>query len=293
MRCRCFPAWGADEMTAQPLSPQQQEALEAMLGDVAPRDDGLSAERAAELAARAQAPLRCVERFALSLGIIPKRYSRSIGTAGIDGQMRLLDARVLVVGLGGLGGHAAEQLARSGVGLIGGCDHDVFEENNLNRQAFCTVGSLGRSKSRVAAGRLAEVNPAVEFEAFPCRFQEIPDEVFAGFELVLDCLDSNPARLELENRCERAGRPLIHAAIGGWYGQVAIVWPGSRLLSRICGRGAKGIEGELGNPAFTPTVAAGLMVALGIRVLLGKVQAGQTCLQFFDLLNDEWEKLEL
>lgn len=280
-------------MGARSLSPRQQEWLAARLTEPALRREGLSARRAAELAAEAEAPLGLVERFALSMGIVPRRYSRSIGTAGVEGQMRLLDARVLVVGLGGLGGHAAEQLARSGVGHIGGCDGDVFEENNLNRQLFCIPGSLGQPKTQAAARRLAEVNPAVEFEEFPCRFQDIPDEAFDGFDLVLDCLDSIPARLELESRCERAGRPLVHAAIGGWYGQVAIVWPGSRLLSRICGRGAKGIEGELGNPAFTPAVAASLMVARAIRLLLGKIQPGQSCLQFFDLLDDEWERLEL
>ncbi|HOD80915.1 MAG: Molybdopterin-synthase adenylyltransferase [Planctomycetes bacterium ADurb.Bin126] len=280
-------------MVKLPLSAEQQTALRARLGEPALRRDGLSSEQARRMAAETGAPLRGVEWFALSMGVVPHRYSRSIGTVGAEGQMKLLESRVLVVGLGGLGGHVAEMLARSGVGRVAGCDADVVEENNLNRQTFSTLASLGEPKTQAARRRLAEVNPAVEFEGFTCGFQDIPEEVLSACDLLFDCLDSVPARLELETRCASVGRPLIHGAIGGWYGQVGVVWPGSNLLSRICGQGGRGIERELGNPSFTPAVAAGLMVSRGIRVLLGLVQPGRASLQVFDLLNDEWETLEL
>jgi len=280
-------------MEQLPLSADQQALLRTRLGESALRRDGLSSEQARRLAAETGAPLRGVEWLALSMGVVPHRYSRSIGTVGAEGQMKLLESSVLVVGLGGLGGHVAEMLARSGVGRIAGCDADVVEENNLNRQTFSTLASLGEPKTQAARRRLAEVNPAVEFEDFTCGFQEIPDQVLCACDLLFDCLDSVPARLELEARCASAGRPLIHGAIGGWYGQVGVVWPGSGLLSRIGGQGGRGIERELGNPSFTPAVAAGLMVARGIRVLLGLVQPGRASLQVFDLLDDEWETLEL
>ena len=257
------------------------------------RLEGLSARRAAEISSQTGVSLRQVEHYALSVGAVPRRYSRNIGTFDFDGQMKLLESQVLVVGLGGLGGHVAEGLARAGVGRIVAADPDVFEEDNLNRQLLSSMEALGQPKADWARRRLAEVNPAVEFVGFAGRFQDLADEIFADARVVFDCLDTVPARLELEARCSAVGVPLVHGAIGGWFGQVGIVWPGSGLLTRICRRQSRGIEGQLGNPPFTPAVAAGLMVARGIRVLLNKVKPGQACLQFFDLLDDEWEDIKL
>jgi molybdopterin/thiamine biosynthesis adenylyltransferase len=111
-------------------------------------------------------------------------------------------------------------------------------------------------------------------------------------DLIFDCLDAIPSRLNLQEVGERLNIPIIHGAIGGWYGQVAIVWPGSKLLSNVYGTRQEGIEKTLGNPPFTPPFIASLMVSEGIKVLLGKKERENT-LFFADLLNNQWHRVSL
>ena len=118
------------------------------------------------------------------------------------------------------------------------------------------------------------------------------DEAYEGVDLIFDCLDSIPSRLYLQRVGERFNIPLIHGAIGGWYGQVAIVWPGSKLLSNIYGTRREGIERVLGNPPFTPAFIATLMVSEGIKLLLGRKEKENTVL-FADLLNNQWQYVTL
>jgi len=245
------------------------------------------------LAEQAGVPLLAVERFALSLGVVPRRYERNIGTLGVEGQRRLLGCSAAVVGLGGLGGHVVELLARLGVGRVAGLDGDTFDDGNLNRQLLATAENLGDSKAAAAAARVARVNPAVAFEAHAVPFEQAPPDVLAGRDAVFDCLDTIPARRELARRCAAAGVALVHGAIAGWCGQVAVVPPGSGLLERLfSGSGAGGLEQRLGCLPFTAAAAAGIMVAAAVPVLLGRPAAGRSVC-FFDLQSGEWETVEL
>lgn len=234
--------------------------------------------------------IRAIEYFALEKGIVPRRYARSVGTFTLDGQKKLLQSRVMVVGLGGLGGYVLEELVRAGVGEIVGVDGDVFDETNLNRQLLAGERNLGGRKGEEAVKRAAEINGAVKVTGFTARVEHLPAAAWDGVELVFDCLDSIQARLFLEEKAESLGVPVIHGAIGGWYGQVGIVWPGSRLLTKIYREKKSGIEQALGNPPFTPAVAASYMVALGIKYLLGQSEK-ENALYFFDLENMEFEKI--
>jgi molybdopterin/thiamine biosynthesis adenylyltransferase len=111
-------------------------------------------------------------------------------------------------------------------------------------------------------------------------------------DLIFDCLDTISSRLHLQEMGERYSIPLVHGAIGGWFGQVAVVWPGSKLLSNIYGTKREGIEKTLGNPPFTPALIATLMVSEGIKLLLGKKIRENTVL-FADLLNNQWQNIIL
>ena len=270
----------------------QRDRLRARFAEDAGITDRLSGEQAARIAAETGLPLRAVERFALGEGIIPERYDRNIGTLGADGQRRLLESCVIVVGLGGLGGHVVEVLARLGVGRIVGVDPDTFVESNLNRQLLCDMDSLGKLKTEQGALRVARVNPAVEFVPCPTTFDRVDDGVVAGCDIVFDCLDGIEARLELVTRCEAAGRMLVHGAIAGWSGQVGLVPPGSGLLEQLYAGQKRGIEKRLGNLPFTAAVAASLMVAAAVPVLLGRPPSLRG-LQLFDLLNGEWQTVAL
>lgn len=261
----------------------------------------LSGEQATGIAEAAHVPLRTVEQFALAEGIIPERYDRNIGTLGADGQRRLLASCALVVGLGGLGGYVVEILARLGVGRIVAADPDTFAENNLNRQLLCDVENLGSLKVEQAALRVGRVNPAVEFIAYATTFDHLDNELIAGCDIVFDCLDSIEARRQLaahllvlsSPKGGSAGKVLVHGAIAGWSGQVGVFAPGSDLMEKIYAGPKRGIETRLGNLPFTAAVAANLMVAAAVPVLLGRAVPSPPRLQLFDLLEGDWQTVEL
>ena len=237
-------------------------------------------------------PKRIAESLACGLKLFPKRYKLNAGTLGTEGQKHLLLSKVMVAGLGGLGGHVVEQLVRCGVGVLLGVDADLFEETNLNRQLYSDLNTIGVSKTEATQRRVAAINDAVEFHPVALRLEDLEDEAYDGVDLIFDCLDSIPTRLHLQEVGERLNIPLIHGAIGGWYGQVAIVWPGSKLLSNVYGTRQEGIEKTLGNPPFTPAFIATLMVSEGIKLLLGKNERENTVL-FADLLNNQWHWVSL
>ena len=240
------------------------------------------------LATRTGFPKRRAEAVACSLGHVPLRYRYNEGTLGCGGQQRLLEATVMVVGLGGLGGYVLEQLARCGTGTIVAVDPDRFEATNLNRQLLADRTSIRLSKVEAARRRAAVVNDAVELLGHESPVENLPDAAYSGVELIFDCLDQVPSRLHLEAAGTRLNIPILHGAIGGWYGQVALVAPGSGLLAALYGTRETGIEKTLGNPPFTPALIASLMVSQGIKVLLGKM-GEERGIFFLDLLANTWE----
>ncbi len=250
-------------------------------------------EKAIEILVAEQGiPKRIAESLACNSGIFPKRYEMNAGTLGNEGQTQLLRSKVMIVGLGGLGGHVVEQLVRGGIGIVIGVDADSFDETNLNRQLYADLNSIGRRKTEAAESRVNLINDAVEFSSHTCEVEDLDYKAYEGVDLIFDCLDSVPSKLHLQDMGERFAIPVIHGAIGGWYGQVAVVWPGSQLLTNIYGPRQHGIEKELGNPPFTPAFISTLMVTEGIKVLLGKKHEVNEIL-FVDLLNNKWEHVAL
>ena len=244
------------------------------------------------LVTRTDLTQRRAEALACSLGHIPARYRYNEGTLGCVGQQRLLETTVMIVGLGGLGGYVLEQLARCGLGKVVAVDPDRFEVANLNRQLLADDTSIGLPKMATARKRVAVVNRGVELIGHEMKVESLPDAAYEGVELIFDCLDQVPSRLHLQEAGTRLNIPIVHGAIGGWYGQVALVAPASGMLTALYGTRDAGIEKKLGNPPFTPAVIASLMVSEGVKVLLGKpVREGGVF--FVDLLTDTWEFVPL
>lgn len=212
-----------------------------------------------------------------------ERYERNLGTLGLDGQRTLFSSRIVIVGLGGLGGYVLEQMTRAGVGHITGIDPDVFEPSNLNRQLLSDVDSMGVSKVERAKQRIQQVRPETVFLGIKKHHIEAHKEVWAEADLVFDCLDSIADRLSLAEMCFHAGCTLIHGAIAGWYGQVAVVRPGSHLMTRLYPDTGPGLEKELGTPPFTAALCASLMVAEGVKTICGDHQKEQDRVTYFDL----------
>lgn len=229
----------------------------------------------AQLSAMARFNVSCaeVEDMALVSGLLPARYQRNRQTIPTAQQLTLFRSRVAVIGCGGLGGYVLEELARLGMGTIIAIDPDVFEEHNLNRQLLATPATLGQAKVAAAAARIAEINPAVTLVPHHAAYCPANgDELLRGADVVVDALDSIQVRLALAVTCAGLGIPLVHGAIGGWYGQVATQFPGEDTLQQIyrLWENGGGVEKQLGNPAFTPAVVASIQVAEAAKILLGQ-----------------------
>ncbi len=153
------------------------------------------------------------------------RYSRHLllDEIGIEGQQRLLDARALVVGAGGLGSPVALYLASAGVGRITLVDHDTVSLTNLQRQIAHDMGSLDRLKVESAAARMAALNPAVQVRALSAKADAtLLDGEVPGADVVIDCTDNFATRHLVNAACVRHGKPLVSGAAIGFDGQISV-----------------------------------------------------------------------
>lgn len=158
-----------------------------------------------------------------------ERYDRQIRIAGlgVEGQLKLKDSRVLVAGVGGLGGVATTYLAAAGVGFIRIVDNGVLELNNLNRQIPYSEKDLGRLKVEAAAERLVSLNSDIVVEAIPQKITtENIDWLLKEIDLVVDGLDNFEARFIVNDRCVEIGIPFIHGAVYSLEGRLMTIIPG-------------------------------------------------------------------
>jgi len=153
------------------------------------------------------------------------RYSRHIllPEIGIEGQEKLLAARALVIGAGGLGSPIALYLASAGVGSITLCDNEVVDLTNLQRQIVHRTASVGRKKVESARATLAAINPEVEVVALAERVDERRiAELAARHDVVIDGSDNFATRHAVNRVCVRLGKPLVSGAAVRFDGQVAV-----------------------------------------------------------------------
>ena len=212
-----------------------------------------------------------IEIAALEAGVIPLRYQRNIGTVCIDGQLRLLRSCVGVCGLGGLGGYVMEFLARFGIGRLILADGDVFEENNLNRQALSTEACLGSPKAERAAERVSAINSSLNVITHRSFLTgaDIP-EIYGEADVVVDALDTVSHRLVLEQGCALLGIPMVHGAIAGNSGQVMTIFPGDPGCKAIYVTGEdRGVEIHEGNPPTTPALVASIQAQEVVKIICG------------------------
>ena len=224
-----------------------------------------------------------------------ERYLRNHDALSLDEQEKLASKRVLIVGCGGLGGVVIECLARIGVGHMRVVDGDVFDESNLNRQLLSSRMNLGRPKTLAAQQRVMAVNPLVEVEAVQAELtSDNAPELLGNYDIAVDCLDDIPSRLLLQQAAKEAGIPLVHAAIAGWRGQVAVVQPGEDLLSLLYNnsRQEQGEEISTGTLSFTAAALGALQASEVVKLLLGR-QGLQGELLILDLLNASSNRLRL
>ncbi|MGC2242634.1 MAG: molybdopterin-synthase adenylyltransferase MoeB, partial [Candidatus Aquilonibacter sp.] len=154
-----------------------------------------------------------------------RRYSRHllIPEVGLAGQERLAAARVLVVGAGGLGSPVLQYLSAAGVGRVGIVDDDVVDITNLQRQTIFATSDVGKRKATVAAEHVHAINPSIEIDAIPRRFDASnARELVRLYDIVVDCTDRFSTRYLINDACVLEGKPDVYASIFRFDGQVSI-----------------------------------------------------------------------
>jgi molybdopterin/thiamine biosynthesis adenylyltransferase len=228
------------------------------------------------------------------------RYSRQIllPEIGTEGQQRLLDARVLIIGLGGLGSPVAMYLAAAGVGHLVLSDDDKVELSNLARQIAHTTADIGQPKVSSAGQTLQALNPEVRITEIAGRLtgDRLENEVAAA-DVVVDCSDNFETRFLLNAACVHQDRPMVYGAAVRMEGQVS-VFHGSRPDSpcyRCLYSEAGGVEETCSeNGVLAPVVGViGSLQAMETLKLLTGLPTLTGRLQVWDGLRGEWRVLKL
>lgn len=206
------------------------------------------------------------------------RYSRQVQLpeVGPEGQRKLLQARVLIVGAGGLGSPAAYYLAAAGVGTLGLVDFDVVDESNLHRQILYRTSDIGQPKVEVARRELSKLNPDVEVVPFPERLtSENAERIVRDFDIVLDGADNFAARYLVNDSCVLLNKLNVHGSIHQFEGQVSVFCrkPGPCyrcLFPEPPPVGWVPSCAEAGVMGFLPGIVGTLQAAEAVKLVLGQ-----------------------
>ncbi len=198
------------------------------------------------------------------------RYIRNMNCFGehVEAQKKLWNSHVLVAGCGGLGGYVIEGLARAGIGSFTICDHDRFEESNLNRQLYSLPSNLGEFKSLEAKKRILEINQDIKVVAHCEKFKA---EYLENIDVVLDCLGGAENRLNLQECAHQLNIPVISAGISGWSALVSSAYPKEKgladFMQKTVDNKKEPSENIEGSPVFSVMFAASLQIAEALQLL--------------------------
>ncbi len=208
-----------------------------------------------------------------------KRYSRHllVPEVGEQGQFKLLDSRVLLIGAGGLGSPAAYYLAAAGVGTMGIIDADVVDESNLQRQILHNTKRIGQYKAESARETIEALNPDVKVVTYIERLDETNVErILADYDVVVDGTDNFPTRYLLNDAAIRTNTPVVHGSVFRFEGQLTIFKPHEGPCYRC-------LYPEPPPPSLAPSCAeAGVLGVL--PGIIGLLQATET----IKLLPGDW-----
>lgn len=225
------------------------------------------------------------------------RYSRQVmlEEIGYQGQLKLKQAKVCIVGMGGLGNPIATRLAAMGAGTLRIIDRDVIELSNLHRQTMYDDGDVGRVKVEAAAEKLRKLNPSCTIEPLAISINDNTAlEAADGCDVVIDALDSVNARYSLNKACARLGVPFVTGAAVGVSGQAFTVMPGKSACYYCVFPGLEedsmptcSLEGV--HPSIL-SVVGGIEVAEAVRIVTGRGPALSDSILHIDIDSLEFTR---
>jgi sulfur-carrier protein adenylyltransferase/sulfurtransferase len=229
------------------------------------------------------------------------RYSRHLimPEVGMDGQLKLKQAKVLAIGAGGLGSPLALYLAAAGVGKLGIVDFDVVDFTNLQRQVIHSTASVGKSKLESARETIRGINPNVEVAPYETRLSSANAlEIFKDYDVIVDGTDNFPTRYLVNDACVLLGKPNVYGSIFRFEGQASVFYAKEGPCYRC-------LYPEPPPPGLVPSCAEGGVLGVlpgiigciqaleAIKLIIGKGQPLIGRLLLFDALNMKFRELKL
>lgn len=230
-----------------------------------------------------------------------ERYARHIvlQEAGEEGQKKLLDGKVLIIGAGGLGSPAAMYLAAAGVGTLGVADADVVDLSNLQRQIAHGMGDIGKPKVESIREAIYDMNSDVTVQAYQAfAGKENIMELLEKYDFVIDATDNFTSKFLINDACVRAGKPFCHAGILRFQGQVMTYVPGKGPCYRCIFKEAPpegAVPGckEVGIIGAMAGVIGSLQAMEAIKYLLGAGELLTGRLLTYNALHNEFRTVKL
>lgn len=224
-----------------------------------------------------------------------QRYRRQIilPEIGEKGQKKLRQARVLIIGLGGLGSPAALYLAAAGIGTLGLADFDQVEESNLNRQIIHATEDIGKDKIVSAKEKIKALNPEINVKTYaeklgPSNFEKIIKE----YDFVIEATDNIESKFAINDACVKQKKPFSHAGIDGFKGQALTVVPGSACLRCFFEQMPCGANKEIGVLGSVPGVLGAIQATEAIKFILKRGDLLLNQLLIINLLDMEFKKIK-
>lgn len=230
-----------------------------------------------------------------------KRYNRQIilPNFGEEAQAKLKAAKVLVVGLGGLGSVASLYLTAAGFGTVGIMDDDTVAIHNLQRQILYREDEVGLSKAKRAEATLERLNSDVNLVTYNHRLTaENAEQIVMQYDIVLDCTDNYSARYLINDTCVKCGKPFVYGTIGDTKGQLAVFNyqpPAANYRTLYPNQAALEAQGNLnkGVMGVLPAVVASLQVNEAVKIVTGVGTPLKDTLFMIDLMTNETMRFKL
>jgi len=197
------------------------------------------------------------------------RFERQLPIFGEEGQQRIMNSVVGVVGCGGLGVNVITQLCMAGVSHFILCDHQTPELSNLNRQFIYSAGDY-RTKAVISAEWVLALNPSSEVQANSEPLSAENGDLFQGCDILVDCLDNFESRMILSDLAERMNVPLVHGGVSGYDGQIAICIPGKTKSLRDMIGTMKSPEGPVPSIGAAVSTIASMEALEVLNIISGK-----------------------
>jgi molybdopterin/thiamine biosynthesis adenylyltransferase len=234
----------------------------------------------------------------MSLSEIEKeRYNRHLIIDGFaeENQLKLKNAKVLVVGAGGLGCPVIQYLVAAGVGTVGIFDGDVVSLSNLQRQILFTEEEVGQSKAVISASKMSKLNSQVSIHIYNVYLtNELADDIFPTYDIVIGCTDNFYSRYIINNYSKMHNLPFIHGSIGGYEGQFCVFnYPEGISYSDIFGDIPPESTDPVGVIGALPGIIGSLMALEAIKIITNQGEIHSDKLLIFDALTNSFRHLKL